>query len=106
MLRRLRSRRLAGKCAIEKVHGAPDHSQTQGEIERWHQTLRKRILLENFFFQEDLEAQVAPFVEHCNHCRYHDSLADLTAADVDFGRGQIILIEQERIKGDTIRQRR
>jgi len=27
--------------------GAPYHPMTQGKIERWHQTLKNRILLEN-----------------------------------------------------------
>ncbi|MGQ3279307.1 MAG: transposase, partial [Shinella sp.] len=94
------------KYAIEQVHGAPGHPQTQGKIERWAQTLKNRILLENYFFQEDLEAQVAAFVEHYNHRRYHESLENLTPADVYFGRGQAILLERERIKRDTIRQRR
>lgn len=94
------------KYKIDQVHGAPGHPQTQGKIERWHQTLKNRILLENYFFQEDLEAQIAAFVEHYNHRRYHESLDNLTPADVYFGRGQTILLERERIKRDTIRQRR
>jgi Transposase and inactivated derivatives len=91
---------------IDQVHGAPGHPQTQGKIERWHQTLKNRILLENYFFQEDLEAQIAAFVEHYNHRRYHESLDNLTPADVYFGRGQTILLEREKIKRETIRQRR
>ena len=31
------------------VRGAPNHPQTQGKIERWHQTLKNRILLENYY---------------------------------------------------------
>ncbi len=91
---------------IDQVHGAPGHPQTQGKIERWHQTLKNRILLENYFFKEDLEAQIAAFVEHYNYRRYHESLDNLTPADVYFGRGQTILLERERIKRETIRQRR
>jgi transposase InsO family protein len=91
---------------IDQVHGAPGHPQTQGKIERWHQTLKNRILLENYFFKEDLEAQIAAFVEHYNHRRYHESLDNLTPADVYFGRGETILLERERIKRDTTRQRR
>ncbi|HWU61128.1 MAG TPA: IS3 family transposase [Ensifer sp.] len=94
------------KYKIEQVHGAPGHPQTQGKIERWHQTLKNRILLENYFFQEDLEAQIAAFVEHYNHRRYHESLDNLTPADVYFGRGHTILLERERIKRETIRLRR
>jgi transposase InsO family protein len=46
--------------------GAPYHPQTQGKIERWHQTLKNRILLENYFLPGDLEAQIEAFVDHYN----------------------------------------
>src|SRR5688500_16337864 len=59
---------------MSHVRGAPLHPQTQGKIERWHQTLKNRILLENYFLPGDLEAQIAAFVEHYNHQRYHESL--------------------------------
>ena len=48
------------------IRGAPCHPQTQGKIERWHQTLKNRILLENYYLPGDLEAQIARFVEHYN----------------------------------------
>jgi len=53
-----------------------------------------------------LNAQIAAFVERYNHRRYHESLDNLTPADVYFGRGQTILLQRERIKRDTINQRR
>ena len=87
---------------MEHVRGAPYHPQTQGKIERWHQTLKNRILLENYYLPGDLEAQIGAFVEHYNHRRYHESLGNLTPADVYFGRGQTILLERERIKRQTI----
>ena len=31
------------------VRGAPFHPQTQGKIERWHQTMKNRVLLENYY---------------------------------------------------------
>ena len=88
------------------IRGAPCHPQTQGKIERWHQTLKNRILLENYYLPGDLEAQIARFVEHYNYRRYHESLQNLTPADVYFGRGQTILLQRERIKRDTIKLRR
>ena len=91
---------------MSHVRGAPLHPQTQGKIERWHQTLKNRILLENYFLPGDLERQVAAFVDHYNHRRYHESIGNLTPADVYFGRGQTILLERERIKRDTIKTRR
>ena len=80
--------------SMEHVRGAPYHPQTQGKIERRHQTLKNRILLENYYLPGDLEAQLAAFVEHYNHRRYHESLSNLTPADVYFGRGQTILLER------------
>jgi putative transposase len=88
------------------IRGAPCHPQTQGKIERWHQTLKNRILLENYYLPGDLEAQIARFVEHYNFRRYHESPQNLTPADVYFGKGQTILLERERIKRDTIKLRR
>jgi putative transposase len=79
---------------------------TQGKIERWHQTLKNRILLENYFLPGDLEAQIAAFVENYNHRRYHESLGNLTPADLYFGRGQTILLQRQRIKQKTLEQRR
>ena len=88
------------------TRGAPYHPQTQGKIERWHQTLKNRILLENYFLPGDLENQVAAFVGHYNHQRYHESLKNLTPADVYTGRGQSILLEREKTKRRTMKQRR
>jgi transposase InsO family protein len=75
---------LAGWLAardMEHVRGAPCHPQTQGKIERWHRTLKNRILLENHYLPGELEAQVAAFVEHYNHRRAHESPDNLTPAD-------------------------
>ncbi|WP_155122306.1 IS3 family transposase [Martelella mediterranea] len=91
---------------MEQLHGAPGHPQTQGKIERWHQTLKNRILLENYFFPEDLEAQIGAFIDHYNNRRYHESLGNLTPADVYFGRGDEILKQRKRIKQQTIQNRR
>jgi len=91
---------------IRHIRGAPYHPQTQGKIERWHQTLKNRILLENYYLPGDLENHIDAFVDHYNHHRYHESLGNLTPADVYFGRGQTILLERERIKRQTIKQRR
>jgi len=59
---------------MKHVRGAPHHPMTQGEIERWHQTLKNRVLL-----------------EHYRRHRYHESLSNLTPADVYFGRGEAVL---------------
>jgi putative transposase len=91
---------------IDHVRGAPNHPQTQGKIERWHQTLKNRILLENYYLPGALEEAIAAFVEHYNHQRYHESLGNLTPADVYFGRAETILRQRKEIKARTIEKRR
>ena len=95
-----------GTNGMTHVRGAPLHPQTQGKIERWHQTLKNRILLENYFLPGDLERQIEAFVEHYNHRRYHESLGNVTPADAYFGRASAIIEQRERIKRQTIQLRR
>ena len=79
---------------------------TQGEIELWHQTLKSRILLENYYLPGDLEAQINAFVVYYNNQRYHETIGNLTPAQVYLGRANTILLERERIKRQTIQNRR
>jgi putative transposase len=74
---------------------------TQGKIERYHRSMKNRILLENYYLPGQLEQSIAEFVEYYNNCRYHESLDNL-----NFGRGQAILKRRDKIKRKTIEQRR
>ncbi len=60
-------------------------------VERWHQTLKDRILLENYFLPGELEAQIEAFVDHYKLQRYHESINNVTPANVYFGRDKAIL---------------
>jgi putative transposase len=91
---------------MDHVRGAPLHPQTQGKIERWHQTLKNRVLLENYYLPGDLENQIGAFIEHYNHERYHESLGNVTPADAYFGRATAIIERRKRIKELTIKNRR
>ena len=91
---------------MDHIRGAPHHPQTQGKIKRWHQTMKNRVLLENYYMPGDLNQQIEAFVDHYNHPRYHESLQNLTPADVYYGRGAKILKIRENIKKQTIQNRR
>ena len=91
---------------MDHVRGAPHHPQTQGKTERWHQTMKNRVLLEHYYLPGDLERQIEAFVEYYNHHRYHESLNNVTPADVYFGRSETILRERDKIKKLTIQKRR
>ncbi|MBS9718769.1 integrase core domain-containing protein [Pseudohalocynthiibacter aestuariivivens] len=88
------------------MRGAPFHPQTQGKIERWHQTMKNRVLLENYYLLGDLEHQIGIFFDYYNNQRYHESLNNVTPADVYFGREKAIIREREKIKKQTTRHGR
>jgi transposase InsO family protein/transposase-like protein len=91
---------------IAQIHGRPFHPQTQGKIERYHRTMKNVVKLDNYYCPEELERAIEKFVHTYNNERYHESLQNLTPADVYFGRGDQILKERKRIKIDAIYQRR
>ena len=91
---------------MDHVRGAPNHPQTQGKIERWHQTLKNRILLENYYLPGALERAIGQFINHYNHHRCHESIGNVTPADAYFGRAPQILEERKKIKEETLKQRR
>ena len=53
-----------------------------------------------------LPDELQAFVDHYNHQRYHESLNNVTPADVYFGRDKAILQQRERIKRRTLEARR
>ena len=68
--------------------------------------MQNQILLENYDLPGQLESAVGRFVEYYNHQRYHESLNNLTPADVYNGRGTSILRMRRKIKQQTLNERR
>jgi len=59
-----------------------------------------------YYLPGDLENQIQAFVDHYNHRRYHESLGNLTPADVYFRRDTAIIKRREKIKKRTFEKRR
>jgi putative transposase len=49
---------------LSHTRGKPYHPMTQGKIERWHRSLKNRILLEHYYLPGDLEREIGEFVTH------------------------------------------
>jgi putative transposase len=94
------------KKDISHTRGAPYHPMTQGKIERYHRTMKNVIKLQHYYLPWELEREIGLFVEYYNNQRYHESLNNLTPEDVYTGRDKRILTERERIKENTLRNRR
>jgi hypothetical protein len=75
------------------TRGRPYQPMTQGKIERWHRSLKNQVLLENYYLPGDLKARIGEFADYFNTECYHESLDNLTPADVYTGRGQTVLLE-------------
>jgi transposase InsO family protein len=91
---------------MRHTRGAPYHPMTQGKIERYHRSMKNVVKLEHYYTPWELERAVARFVEHYNHRRVHESLCNVTPADMYAGRQQAILSRRERIKRETLERRR
>lgn len=72
---------------MERIRGKPCNPETRGKIERYHHSIKNQILLENYHPTGDLAARAVAFADDYNHERHHESLDNLTPADVYFGRG-------------------
>ncbi len=91
---------------LSHIRGKPYHPMTQGKIERWHRSLKNRILLEHYYLPGELEQRIAEFVTHYNTRRYHESLNNLTPEDIWLGRGQKILEGRRKLKEKPLKLRR
>lgn len=107
-----------GPCFISKELGAylaersithtrsqPYHPMTQGKIERYHRTIKNVLLLQNHWLPGALEQEIGRFVHYYNHERVHESLRNLTPADVYRGRERAIESAREKLKRQTLRRR-
>ncbi len=88
------------------TRGAPYHPQTQGKIERYHRSMKNVVKLQHYYFPGELEAAIGEFVAYYNNERYHESLDNVTPADVYFGRQHEVLTERSKIKRLTMQRRK
>lgn len=91
---------------IKHIRGRPYHPMTQGKIERFHRSMKNVINLEKYYFPWELEQQIEEFVRYYDFERCHESLNNLTPADVYAGQAKRILNKREEIKHKTLQIRR
>lgn len=91
---------------LEHPRAQPSYPMTQGKIERWHRSLKNRILLENYYLPEHLELQIKAFVAYYTTRRYHESLNNLTPEDLWLAKRNAILEHSRKIKKKTMKLRK
>jgi transposase InsO family protein len=88
------------------IRGARYHPQTQGKIERYHRSLKNVVNLQHYYLPGELEREIEHFVDHYNNHRYHESLDNLTPADIYCGRRRERLNVRDIIKRETMKLRK
>jgi putative transposase len=71
---------------IRHILAEPFHPQTNGKLERYHQTIKREVNQVPYEFPTQLERAIADFVEYYNFHRYHQAMDKVTPADVLHGK--------------------
>ena len=95
-----------GMVGIKHILATPFHPQTNGKLERYHQTLKRDVNQVPYELPADLEAAIAAFVSYYNDRRYHKALGNVTPSDVLRGRREEILQRRKEVQAQTIERRR
>jgi len=74
---------LVGICHIR---AAPYHPQTNGKLERYHQSIKQEVNQVPYEVPSDLEEAISGLVDYYNNRRYHKALGNVTPDDVLHGR--------------------
>jgi transposase InsO family protein len=91
---------------IRHILAAPFHPQTNGKLERYHQSIKREMNQVPYELPGQLERAIADFVEYYNFRRYHKALGNVTPADVLQGRREEILQRRKEVQILTINRRR
>ena len=91
---------------IRHILAAPFHPQTNGKVERYHQSIKREVNQVPYELPSHLEQAIADFVEYYNCRRYHKALGNVTPADALYGRREEILKCRKEVQIQTINRRR
>jgi putative transposase len=87
---------------LRHIYCSPYHPQTNGKLERFHETLKARLNLLVFSSPEALRVAMADFIEFYRYRRYHEGIGNVTPADAYFDRREEILKRRKEQKQETL----
>ncbi len=90
---------------MRHIRCSPHHPQTNGKLERFHETLKARTNLLVWTSPEELRRAIGEFIEFYNQRRYHEGIVNVAPADVYHGRREEILKRREEQKRQTLYER-
>jgi transposase InsO family protein len=90
---------------IHHILASPFHPQTNGKLERYHQSIKQEVNQLPYEMPADLEQAIAEFADYYNYRRYHKALGNVTPDDVLQGRRDSILANRKEVQTQTLRRR-
>jgi transposase InsO family protein len=91
---------------IRHILAAPFHPQTNGKLERYHQTVKHEVNQIPHDVPSNLDAAISGFVRFYNLERYHEALGAVSPDDMLNGRREGILKRRKEVQAQTIQNRR
>jgi putative transposase len=79
--------------------------QTNGKLERFHETLKARVNLLVWTSPDELRVAIAEFIEFYNQRHYHEGIGNVAPDDVYYERREEILKRREEQKRQTLSER-
>ena len=94
-------------CEMQHVRTSPYYPQSNGKIERWHQTLKQECIRPGTpLTLADAQRVVTTFVDQYNHHRLHSAIGYLTPWDKLQQRDSIIVAERQRKLAEAQQKRK
>jgi transposase InsO family protein len=91
---------------IRHILASPYHPQTNGKIERYHQSIKRDVNQVPYDVPGNLDAAISDFVSYYNNRRYHKALGNVTPAHVLHGHREQILQERKELQTQTLQRRK
>lgn len=96
--------RVSGMCHVKT---RPFYPQSNGKIERWHQSLKAECIRPMTPLSlDDAKRLVTQFVDYYNHVRLHSAIGFIAPDDKLNGRETVIFAERDRKLAEAREQRR
>ncbi len=93
-------------CGMQHVRTSPYYPQSNGKIERWHQTLKQECIRPGSpLSPTDANRIITAFVEQYNHHRLHSAIGYITPA-VKLNQREAEILDQRRQKLAQAREQR
>lgn len=91
---------------IIPIFARAHHPQTVGKLERLHRTMKEYVNLLVYEHPWELAEAIDRFYQFYNHERYHESLGNVTPADIYYGQAQARIERRKAVQARTKQERR